>query len=148
MVDRDRLVRYATRRLGQDGEDAVQEAYLRVWEKYRDPALLNHAGMMQTVLSRIVVERARSQARYPPPLPLAEWIPDYLDVEDQAIIVDELERVLVVLAKSTDFPLPEIVLSALGWTVRELAGVAGVPEKTIMSRIVRQRSLLWRALRS
>ena len=148
MVDRNRLVRYATRRLGEGGEDAVQEAYLRVWEKYRDPALLDHAGMMQKVLSRVVVERIRSQARYPPPLPLEEWIPDHLDVEDQAIIADELERVLVVLEKSTDFPLPEIVLSALGWAVRELADVVGVPEKTIMSRIVRQRSRLWRVLRS
>ncbi|MBO9308003.1 RNA polymerase sigma factor [Thermomicrobium sp.] len=147
MVDRNRLVRYATRRLGQDGEDAVQEAYLRAWEKYRDPALLDHAGMMQKVLSHVVVEHIRRQARHPPPLPLMEWIPDPLDVEDEAIIVDELEQVLLVLGPSPDFPLPEIVLSALGWTIRELAGMAGVPRQTIMSRIVRQRSRLWKELR-
>jgi DNA-directed RNA polymerase specialized sigma24 family protein len=147
MVDRNRLVRYATRRLGQDGEDAVQEAYLRAWERYRDPALLDHAGMMQKVLAHVVVEHIRRQARYPPPLPLAEWIPNYLDVEEEAIIVDELEHVLLVLEPSPDFPLPEIVLSALGWTVRELADMAGVPKATIMSRIVRQRSRLWKELR-
>jgi DNA-directed RNA polymerase specialized sigma24 family protein len=147
MVDRNRLVRYATRRLGQDGEDAVQEAYLRAWERYRDPALLDHAGMMQKVLAHVVVEHIRRQTRYPPPLPLAEWIPNYLDVEEEAIIVDELEHVLLVLEPSPDFPLPEIVLSALGWTVRELADMAGVPKATIMSRIVRQRSRLWKGLR-
>jgi DNA-directed RNA polymerase specialized sigma24 family protein len=147
MVDRNRLVRYATRRLGQDGEDAVQEAYLLAWEKYRDPALLDHAGMMQKVLAHVVVEHIRRQARYPQPLPLAEWIPNYLDVEEEAIIVDELEHVLLVLEPSPDFPLPEIVLSALGWTVRELADMAGVPKATIMSRIVRQRSRLWKELR-
>jgi len=69
MVDRNRLVRYATRRLGQDGEDAVQEAYLRAWEKYRDPALLDHAGLMQKVLAHVVIEHIRRQARHPPPLP-------------------------------------------------------------------------------
>jgi DNA-directed RNA polymerase specialized sigma24 family protein len=148
MVDRDRLVRYATRRLGQDGEDAVQDAYLRVWEKYRDPALLDHAGMMQKVLSHVVVERVRRQTRQLPPLPLAEWIADPLDVEDQAILVDEIGQVLLVLEPSPDFPLPEIVLSALGWTIRELADMAGVPKATIMSRITRQRSHLWRELRS
>jgi DNA-directed RNA polymerase specialized sigma24 family protein len=147
MVDRNRLVRYATRRLGQDGEDAVQEAYLRAWERYRDPALLDHAGMMQTILAHVVVEHIRRQARYPPPLPLAEWIPNSLDVEEEAIIVDELEHVLLVLEPSPDFPLPEIVLSALGWTIRELADMAGVPKATIMSRIVRQRSRLWKELR-
>jgi len=77
-----------------------------------------------------------------------EWIPDSLDVEDEAIIVDELEHVLLVLGASPDFPLPEIVLSALGWTVRGLADRAGVPRQTIMSRIVRQRSRLWKELRS
>jgi len=148
MVDRKRLVRYATRRLGQDGEDAVQEAYLRAWEKYRDPALLDHAGLMQKVLAHVVIEHMRRQARHPPPLPLVEWIPAPLDVEDEAIIVDELEHVLLVLGSSPDFPLPEIVLSALGWTVRELADRAGVPRQTIMSRIVRQRSRLWKELRS
>jgi DNA-directed RNA polymerase specialized sigma24 family protein len=148
MVDRNRLVRYATRRLGQDGEDAVQEAYLRAWEKYRDPALLDHAGLMQKVLAHVVVEYGRRQARRPPPLPLAEWIPDFLDVEDEAIIVDELKHVLLVLGPSHEFPLPEIVLSALGWTIRELAAMAGVPKATIMSRVARQRSRLWKELRS
>ncbi len=148
MVDRNRLVRYATRRLGQDGEDAVQDAYLRTWERYRDPALLDHTGLMQRVLASVVVEYGRRLARRPASLPLMEWIADHLDVEEAAIIVDELERVLLVLDPSPDFPLPEIVLSALGWTVRELADMAGVPKQTIMSRIVRQRSRLWKELRT
>jgi DNA-directed RNA polymerase specialized sigma24 family protein len=147
MVDRNRLVRYATRRLGQDGEDAVQDAYLRAWETYRDPLLLDHAGLMQRTLASVVVEYARRAQRRPPPLQLAEWIADPLDVEDAAIIIDEIERVLLVLEPSPDFPLPEIVLSALGWTVRELADMAGVPKATIMSRIVRQRSRLWKEVR-
>jgi hypothetical protein len=85
MVDRDRLVRYATRRLGQDGEDAVQDAYLRVWEKYRDPALLDHAGT--DAESSVPCRReyaSDARARQLPPLPLAEWIADPLDVEDRS----------------------------------------------------------------
>ena len=62
MIDRSRLVAYAAYHLGADGEDAVQDALLRIWERYRDPALLEHAGLVRRTLANVVTDEIRFQA--------------------------------------------------------------------------------------
>jgi DNA-directed RNA polymerase specialized sigma24 family protein len=148
-VDRGRLVTYAQRWLGQDSEDAVQEALLRVWERYRDPALLDHVGMVRRTLYHVVVDEVRKRRRRPRVVRLPEWLPHHLDVEHETVVVDELESAVLALerAASPRFPAAELLLVALGWSVQELARSAGVPRATVKTALFRQRALLWKEVR-
>ena len=148
-VDRARLLAYGQRWLGQDGEDAVQEALLRIWERYRDPALLDHVGMVRRTLYHVVVDNVRKRRRRPCEFSLPEWLPHYLDVEHEMTVVDDLERALRVLerAASPRFPVPELLLVALGWSVQELARSAGVPRATVKTAVFRRRAMLWEEVR-
>jgi DNA-directed RNA polymerase specialized sigma24 family protein len=148
-VDRGRLVAYAQRWLGQDSEDAVQEALLRVWERYRDPGLLDHVGMVRRALYHVVVDEVRKRQRRPRAVSLADWLPHHLDVEHEMTVIDDLERAVHVLerAASPRFPAAELLLVALGWSVQELARSAGVPRATVKTAIFRQRAMLWQEVR-
>jgi len=148
-VDRGRLVAYAQRWLGQDSEDAVQEALLRIWERYRDPALLDHVGMVRRTLYHVVVDNVRKRRRRPCEVSLPDWLPHHLDVEHEITVVDDLERAVRVLerAASPRFPTAELLLVALGWSVQELARSAGVPRATVKTAMFRQRAMLWKEFR-
>ena len=104
---------------------------------------------MRRTLANVVTDEIRKRARRPTVLPLCDWLPQTEDVEETVLARDELERTVAFLNEraSGRFPLPEILLLALGWTVREMADWAAVPRATVMTTIARQRSAVWKGVR-
>ncbi len=136
-----RLYTLAARVLGsrEDAADAVQEALVRAWlalPKFRGDARFS------TWLYRIVVNSAhdiRPKRREAP----SDELPEAADPRDRFAdqeLSNELQRALDALDES--YRVAVVLYDVLGCSYAEIAGMTGVAEGTVKSRIFRGRSEL------
>ena len=134
----DRLYRGALAILGdnREAEDAVQETFIAFWQKA--PAELDSPGAW---LMRVLVNRCRSRLRTPwrrRNVPLQEALSAAAPEERQEL--EELGQLP---------PADRAVLHLFyyeGFSTGEIAGILGVREGTVRSRLTRARGRLRRLL--
>lgn len=141
-----------------DAEDLLQDAVLKAFRSYRhlrDPFAAR--SWLFTILTRTHLNRVRSTRRRAELLStdlegpafeaaLAEWAPLRLPVEEV-----ERQQLGEQLTKAIDELAPELRSAILlvdveGFTQREVAGMQGLPEGTVASRLFRARRQLRSAL--
>ena len=121
----------------QDCADAAQQAILRAWEQLDT---LRRPKYFKTWLTRILINECRAILRLrqrlaPYKQEQAECIPapaadDHSDLYEALLSLDEKYR------------LPVVLFYLEGFKTREIAGLLGVPEGTVKSRLRTARELL------
>lgn len=144
------LVRIARRYLGDWAEDAVQDALLAVWLRYGEAGLADPRLLTRAVKRRALdlAERERRHARLT--VPLEPWHSEPEDVEARAIQQLEVEEAvrLADACRPDGWSVSLLVLSALGYTDREVAQAAGLPVATVKSARWRERQCVLARKRS
>ena len=128
----DTLYRAALAILGDvcEAEDAVQDAFLRCWEKAPEFDSPEHA---KAWLLRVLVNGCRSRLRSPwrRSVPLEEWVPAPAPEESVA-----LEAVLALPPKERT---AVHLFYYEGYSTEEIAALTGAAEGTVRSRLSRAR---------
>lgn len=141
-----------------DAEDLLQDAALRAFESYdqlRDPSAVR--AWLFTILGRTHLNRLRSRRRRGETVSsdlderafeaaLAEWGPVRSPAEHLEAwqLGEQLTRALDGLA--SELREVTVLVDAEGFTQREAAGMLGIPEGTVASRLFRARRQLRTAL--
>ncbi|MBA3584177.1 MAG: sigma-70 family RNA polymerase sigma factor [Gemmatimonadetes bacterium] len=141
-----------------DAEDLLQDAALRAFECYgqlRDPAAAR--AWLFTILSRTHLNRVRSRRRRAELVStdldepafeaaLAEWapVPSPADNLETWQLGEQLTRALDGLPSELRGVI--VYVDVEGYTQREVAGMLGIPEGTVASRLFRARRQLRGAL--
>ncbi|MFU8890759.1 MAG: RNA polymerase sigma factor [Anaerosomatales bacterium] len=132
----------------QAAEDAAQEVFIKV---YRSIATFDGTAAFSTWLYRVTrnvcLDMLRSGRRTPVPVDLVDvslTAPD--DPAAEAITTTTVEHAMRALPQEDRDALSAIGL--FGMSYAEAAGVLGVPEGTIKSRVFRARKALVSALRT
>lgn len=116
----------------QDRQDAVQEAVLKAWQKLDG---LRNEKFFETWLTRILINECYNQlAARKCQLPLEE-APE-LPAEAEGAN-HELRDALLRLEEK--LRLPVILHYMEGYRVREIAGILGLPEGTVKTRLARAK---------
>lgn len=139
-------LRYANAIAGGDGEDACQEAWLRIWRSWDDADEERREAWAFRVVRNAALDRLR---RRRPVEPLEDLeLPTAGAVEDTVVNRMEGDAALGALAHLS-LPLREALwLREVGdLTYAEVAGVQGVPVGTVMSRLHAARRQVARRLR-
>ncbi len=135
-----------------DARDCVQEAYLRAFKAYTQFRGGDGKAWLLTIVRNVCYSRLRRERR--------QAVPEEFD-EQQHAPVNEAAEAAARLRKELNTErlraglaaLPEemrevIVLHEIeGLAYKEIAGVAGIPLGTVMSRLARARLRLQRELR-
>jgi RNA polymerase sigma-70 factor (ECF subfamily) len=136
-------VAYGLLRNVQDAEDAVQEAFLKLYRGEAWRRMEDEKAFLARTVWRVALDRVSKTANRMEDVAGMELIAGGLSPESGA--ADEDERVL--LRRLID-GLPEelrqpLVLSAMEeMTSREVAAVMGIPEGTVRTRVMRARAEL------
>jgi len=134
-----------------DAEDSVQEAYLRAYKAFGQFRGGDGRAWLLTIVRNVCYSRMRKNQR----MDLHEEFDESLHgvADDKAETAERLRgEVGAELLREALAALPEkmrevIVLHDLeGLAYREIAGVAGIPLGTVMSRLARARGRLHREL--
>jgi RNA polymerase sigma-70 factor (ECF subfamily) len=137
-------VAYSVVRHRQDAEDVAQEAFARVYAKFaqlRDRDRFR-AWLVRTTW-RIALDRRRSEKRRLTRENAAAFQALPASVESDAIEGERAARLWTAIDALPDKLRFTIVLSAIeGYDTREVAGLLGVPEGTIKSRLFLARKQL------
>jgi RNA polymerase sigma-70 factor (ECF subfamily) len=157
-----RLYRLARRLVGEEAEDAVQDALLKAYRSY-DRLEDTAAGpaWLTAILVNCCRDRARARARRPEEVELDE-VEEFslfrtIAHEDPFPYSDSLhldflqqfgaEDVRAVLAKLPDsYRVPLVLVYCEGYHVKEVAFFLGVPLGTMLARLHRGRKLFERQL--
>jgi RNA polymerase sigma-70 factor, ECF subfamily len=137
-----------------DAEDLLQDAVLRAFDNYgqlREPAAAR--SWLFTILSRTHLNRVRARRRRGETVAtdldgpafeaaLADWAP--MPSPAEAVEVRQLGEQLTRAMDSLAPELRSVVVLAdvEGFTQREVAGMLGIPEGTVASRLFRSRRQL------
>lgn len=129
----------------QDAEDALQDAYLTIWNKAAsfDSARASPITWLVTLTRNRAIDRLRAMRnRGLAPLEDANNIADSAPIAEAVLITDETDQQLVRCIKTLDAGDAEFVRTAFlqGATYGELAARDGLPLGTVKSRI--RRALL------
>jgi RNA polymerase sigma-70 factor (ECF subfamily) len=134
-----------------DAEDLLQETYLRAYRGFsRFQAGTNLTAWLYRILRNTFVDRCRKGRREPKTVP-ETWCRNgnsalrNVEASTEATVMDSIfdERLREALSS-----LPEryrrvvLLFDVEGFTYKEIAGIAGVPLGTVMSRLHRGRSAL------
>jgi RNA polymerase sigma-70 factor (ECF subfamily) len=157
-----RLYTIARRLVGDDAEDAVQDALLKA---YRGFARLQHAAAGPAWLTIILVNvcrdrgRARSRAPQEVSIDAVDEFSLYRTIADEdpypysdSLHLDFLgqfgaEDVRAVLARLPDlYRVPMLLVYVDGFATKEVAGMVGAPLGTVLARLHRGRKLFEREL--
>ena len=157
-----RLYTIARRLVGDDAEDAVQDALLKA---YRGFGRLQHAGAAPVWLTSILVNVCRDRGRARSRAPQEVSIDDvdefslYRTIADvdpypysDSLHLDFLEQfgaedVRAVLARLPDlYRVPMLLVYVDGFATKEVAGMVGAPLGTVLARLHRGRKLFEREL--
>jgi RNA polymerase sigma-70 factor (ECF subfamily) len=157
-----RLYTIARRLVGDDAEDAVQDALLKAFRAFDR---LEHAGAGPAWLTSILVnvcrDRGRARARAPEEVSfdVVEDFSLYRTIADEdpfpysdSLHLDFLEQfgvedVRAVLARLPDlYRIPMLLVYVDGFATREVAGMLDAPLGTVLARLHRGRKLFEREL--
>lgn len=157
-----RLYTIARRLVGDDAEDAVQDALLKA---YRGFGRLQHAGAAPAWLTSILVNVCRDRGRARSRAPQEVSIDDvdefslYRTIADvdpypysDSLHLDFLEQfgaedVRAVLARLPDlYRVPMLLVYVDGFATKEVAGMVGAPLGTVLARLHRGRKIFEREL--
>jgi RNA polymerase sigma-70 factor (ECF subfamily) len=157
-----RLYTIARRLVGDDAEDAVQDALLKAFRAFDR---LEHAGAGPAWLTSILVnvcrDRGRARARAPEEVSfdVVEDFSLYRTIADEdpfpysdSLHLDFLEQfgvedVRAVLARLPDlYRIPMLLVYVDGFATREVAGILDAPLGTVLARLHRGRKLFEREL--
>jgi len=145
---RDRLVRQAFRRLGDDGdaEEVAQETLLRAYQqRHRFPTEQDAAHWMAAVAGNLVIDRARGRARL---VPVADLTPHARAARDTAEVViarDEARTALDVLGGLPTRQAAIVWAREIdGQSYDEMADRFGMTEPAVRSLLHRGRLALRR----
>ena len=152
-----RLYTIARRLVGDDAEDAVQDALLKAYrsfERLEDPAAAR--AWLTTILVNVCRDRGRARSRRPDEVPV-EDVDDfslYRKIADEdpfpysdSLHLDFLERfgsddVRAVLAGLPDlYRVPLVLVHVDGFATKEIARMLDAPLGTILARLHRGRKL-------
>lgn len=139
-------VAYAVLRHSHDAEDVVQETFLRVMKHRAElPGLRDRKAWLARIAWRLAVDRQRGrpQGVADPDAVLAQMQARGLDAE-QALARGEMKALLETLVAALPIELREpLQLSTVQeMAANEIAGVLGVPEATVRTRLFRARQML------
>lgn len=139
------LVHNLARRLmshPQDAEDLVQETYTRAWAAWvagRPPRKVE--PWLATICLNAGRDRLRkTSSRREVPWGEADASSDYVDVEDQQVQRDLVERALWSLPEQQRIAITLVDLC--GFTAAEAAAVVRAPRGTVLARVHRGRKAL------
>jgi RNA polymerase sigma-70 factor (ECF subfamily) len=157
-----RLYTIARRLVGDDAEDAVQDALLKAFRAFDR---LEHAGAGPAWLTSILVnvcrDRGRARARAPEEVrfEVVEDFSLYRTIADEdpfpysdSLHLDFLEQfgaedVRAVLARLPDlYRTPMLLVYVDGFATKEVAAMLGAPLGTVLARLHRGRKLFEREL--
>jgi RNA polymerase sigma-70 factor, ECF subfamily len=156
-----RLYTIARRLVGDDAEDAVQDALLKAFRAFDR---LEHAGAGPAWLTSILVnacrDRGRARARAPEEVSFdVEDFSLYRTIADEdpfpysdSLHLDFLEQfgaedVRAVLARLPDlYRTPMLLVYVDGFATKEVAAMLGAPLGTVLARLHRGRKLFEREL--
>jgi RNA polymerase sigma-70 factor (ECF subfamily) len=157
-----RLYTIARRLVGDDAEDAVQDALLKALRSFDR---LEHAAAgpawLRTILVNVCRDRGRAKARAPEEVSLdaVEEFSLYRKIADEdpfpysdSLHLDFLEQfgpedVRAVLSRLPDlYRIPMLLVYVDGFATREVAAMFGAPLGTVLARLHRGRKLFEREL--
>jgi RNA polymerase sigma-70 factor (ECF subfamily) len=148
-------IAYSILRNHHDAEDAVQECFLRALKYGKD---LEHVRNPKTWLGRIAwtvaldrrAAHARSSMVDREPANLLEQLPDHQPAQDDQLAVQQmrqlLERMIATLPEELRQPLELSTVQELNSA--EIAGLMGIPEGSVRTRLLRARRILKEKLSS
>jgi RNA polymerase sigma-70 factor (ECF subfamily) len=141
-------VAFSVLRNAADAEDAVQEAFVRVL-RHRDQLdeVRDHRVWLIRIVWNVVLDRKRRMKTRPETDDVAELVRVLpwrgLSAEDQAAAAQHHARVLGCVDRLPDKERQVLVLSAFEELPSvEIAGVLGITESSVRSRLYRARNLL------
>jgi RNA polymerase sigma-70 factor (ECF subfamily) len=142
---RPRLHRYCARMAGSviDGEDILQEAFLKILESFPGfTAVDNPGGWTFRVTHRVALDFLRRRARRSP---LAEE-EEVMDMADERAEVDARLAAAAGLATFMQLSVPQrssvILMDVLGYTLDEIAEITGASQAAVKSSLHRGRASL------
>ncbi len=139
-------VAFAAVRNAADAEDAVQEAFLKIYRSRAWHAIEDERAFLARAVWRVAVSRRGKHIAEP----LADTLPDRGSSPERAAIDASTEAMLHALIDA----LPENLRQPLALSALEeldsptIAGVLGIPEGTVRRRIGEARALLKRKIES
>jgi len=144
------LARWLARN-AHDAEDVVQEAYLRAFEHYDEFRGQSARAWLLTIVRNACLSRLRRKAIADESMEFDEQMhtPEHSSADPESLALKEATAVQIGEALRD---LPEeyrevIVLRELEeMSYKEIAGIAGVPVGTVMSRLARGRERLRKSL--
>ncbi len=118
-----------------DAQDAVQQGMLRAWERRRQ---LGDESKSRAWLTRIVVNECRNiQRKRMRVFPIAQMPDGVYEGKEKG---DDLKAAMDALDEKLRIPL--LLHYMDGFSEKEIAGILGIPQTTVKSRIHRARKAL------
>jgi RNA polymerase sigma-70 factor (ECF subfamily) len=133
-------VAYALLRNSHDAEDAVQETFLKLYRTGAWEAIEDEKAFLARATWRMAVERLPKRRQEPPDpdAPSHDASP-----EEAAIAADRNAAVRrFVDALPEELRQPLALSTVEGLTSRQIAGLMGLPEGTVRTRLMRARQIL------
>jgi RNA polymerase sigma-70 factor (ECF subfamily) len=138
-------IAYSLLRNAQDAEDAVQEMLLNLYRKRAWIGLRDERAFLARVVWRTALDKLRKRqtdAIYNPS-GLSELANEEPDPERLAVSLDWAKRVHALVDRLPEELRQPLALSTIDeLNSREIAGVMGIPEGTVRTRLMRARQML------
>ncbi len=133
-------VAYSVLRSAHEADDVVQEAYLRLYRMRKWESVADERAFLARTAWRIAVKQLR---RRPADLPESDAASDDAGPEQAAITAERnaaVWRMIDTLPEELRQPLALSGVEELN--SREIAGIMGIPEGTVRTRLMRARQIL------
>lgn len=133
-------VAWSVLRNSQDAEDVVQETFLKLYRNGAWECMRDERAFLARTAWRLAVDRMRARRR----TPVKPDAPQPLTTPEQAALTGDWTAVVYRLVDALPEELRQpLALSAIReLTSPEIAGVLGIPESTVRTRIMRARQIL------